>query len=94
MESCLKAWRKLHYHATVPVRIDRLANRRLNRRAVRNPFPHVWKIIRAMSGDDAYERYLEHRRLYHAGEGGEPLDRKAFFEAELARKWNGVKRCC
>jgi uncharacterized short protein YbdD (DUF466 family) len=53
-----------------------------------------WHGLRNVSGDDAYERYLLHWRAHHAAEGGQPLDRKAFFKAELNRKWNGVKRCC
>jgi len=52
----------------------------------------LWRSVRALTGDDSYERYLAHWREHH--EGGEPLDRKAFFQAELERKWAGVKRCC
>lgn len=54
----------------------------------------VWNIVRRLSGDDAYERYLMHWRAHHARDGGQPLSRQAFFNAELARKWNGVRRCC
>lgn len=54
----------------------------------------VWQHLREITGDDAYERYLAHWREHHAREGGEPLGRKAFFKAELERKWNGVRRCC
>jgi uncharacterized short protein YbdD (DUF466 family) len=53
----------------------------------------LWRALRALSGDDAYERYLAHWRVHHAAEG-EPLGRKAFFRAEQERKWNGIKRCC
>ncbi|MEE8150522.1 MAG: YbdD/YjiX family protein [Nitrosomonadaceae bacterium] len=55
---------------------------------------HTWQMIRAISGDDAYERYLEHWHKYHANEGGQPLDLKTFFNAEQIRKWDGVRRCC
>jgi len=54
----------------------------------------VWTTLRALSGEDAYDRYLAHWREHHAREGEEALSRKAFFKAELERKWNGVKRCC
>ena len=54
----------------------------------------IWNIVRRLSGDDAYERYLAHWRDHHAREGGEPLSRQAFFKAEQERKWNGVRRCC
>ena len=51
-----------------------------------------WQTLRAISGDDAYERYLAHRRAHHALEP--PLSRGEFFRAEQQRKWSGVKRCC
>lgn len=51
-----------------------------------------WALLRQLSGDDAYERYLRHQRLTHPDET--PLDQKAFFQREQERKWNGVKRCC
>ena len=53
-----------------------------------------WQLLRTVSGDDAYERYLEHWRAHHASEGSQPLERKAFFKAEQDRKWSGIRRCC
>ena len=47
--------------------------------------------LRALSGDDAYERYLKHHARAHAGP---PLSRRAFYEEREARKWSGVSRCC
>ena len=55
---------------------------------------HGWQMLRSISGDDAYERYLEHWQAHHASESEHPLERKAFFKAEQERKWNGVRRCC
>ena len=52
----------------------------------------LWRLIRRLSGDDAYERYLAHLRAAHPERI--PLDRKAFFREEQERKWNGVRRCC
>lgn len=52
-----------------------------------------WQTLRAISGDDAYERYLVHRRAHHAADEP-PLSRADFFRAEQQRKWSGVKRCC
>jgi uncharacterized short protein YbdD (DUF466 family) len=51
-----------------------------------------WQTLRELSGDDAYERYLAHRRTQHAAEA--PLTRAEYFRAEQQRKWSGVKRCC
>jgi uncharacterized short protein YbdD (DUF466 family) len=53
----------------------------------------LWRALRALSGDDAYERYLAHWRAHHAGEGA-PLDCRTFFKTEQERKWNGIRRCC
>lgn len=53
----------------------------------------LWDGVRRLSGDDAYERYLEHWREHHAHDG-EPLSRRNFYKAEVDRKWSGVRRCC
>ena len=51
-----------------------------------------WRWLRAVSGDDAYERYLAHHRGCHPGVV--PLDRGAFFRREQERKWAKINRCC
>ena len=52
----------------------------------------AWSAIRAILGDDAYERYVRHVNLRHPG--AEPLSRAAFQRAELDRRWSGINRCC
>lgn len=54
----------------------------------------VWALLREVTGDDAYDRYLAHWRATHAAEGAAPLDRSAFYREEQRRKWDGVRRCC
>jgi uncharacterized short protein YbdD (DUF466 family) len=55
--------------------------------------PSVWRCFRAVIGDDAYERYLDHHAKAHRNTV--PLSRREFYEDELKRKWNGgVSRCC
>lgn len=52
----------------------------------------LWRWLRAATGDDAYERYIEHRSRKHPGE---PLmTRSAFYDDAQRRKWSGVSRCC
>jgi uncharacterized short protein YbdD (DUF466 family) len=52
----------------------------------------IWSWLRAATGDDAYERYVEHRASKHPGE---PVPTRAAFYAESQqRKWNGISRCC
>lgn len=45
-----------------------------------------------LTGDDAYDRYLQHHHQRHADQP--VLDRRAFYLAEQQRKWNGINRCC
>lgn len=52
----------------------------------------AWEFIRELSTDDAYERYLAHHQAAHPD--APVLSRRAFFEIEQGRKWNGIKRCC
>ncbi len=51
-----------------------------------------WHLLRELSGDDAYERYVRHHALHHADEL--LLSRQEFFKQEQQKKWHGVKRCC
>jgi uncharacterized short protein YbdD (DUF466 family) len=58
----------------------------------------LWKNIRQLSGDDAYERYLahfsEHQKLHEEEIIEPPLNREEFFKQWQDGKWKGVKRCC
>ena len=51
-----------------------------------------WALLRRLSGDDAYERYLQQRHLHHAE--GTPPNRADFQRMECERRWNGIRRCC
>lgn len=52
----------------------------------------AWSIIRELSGDDAYERYLAHHSACRPG--SMPLARKDFFRNQQQKKWGGIQRCC
>lgn len=52
----------------------------------------LWRGIRQASGDDAYERYLQHHALEHAGTP--PMSRRAYYEQYQEQKWSRVNRCC
>jgi len=60
--------------------------------ALRRLFRRAWNGLRTLSGDDAYERYLEHHRRRHPG--AVPLGRAEFQVAEFDRRWSQVSRCC
>jgi len=51
-----------------------------------------WRFIRRLSGDDAYERYLQ--QYVEHGHEEPPLSKEAFFKQWQDNKWKGVKRCC
>lgn len=51
------------------------------------------RLLRAASGDDAYERYLTHHALAH-GHDGPAMSRRAFYAEKEKAKWSGVSRCC
>ncbi len=57
---------------------------------------HLWHILRRLSGDDAYERYLNHHAEFHASmvDAPPPLSRKAFVKLWQDNKWSGINRCC
>jgi uncharacterized short protein YbdD (DUF466 family) len=52
----------------------------------------TWAWLRAVSGDDAYERYRHHHAARHPDEP--LLGRRAYYEQAQQRKWSGVSRCC
>lgn len=51
-----------------------------------------WRGLRAVLGDDAYERYIAHHAAHHPD--APPLSRRAFYEAEQKRQWSRINRCC
>jgi uncharacterized short protein YbdD (DUF466 family) len=52
----------------------------------------LWKLLRAMATDDAYEQYLVHHAQAHQEKS--PMSRREFYLGEQQRKWTGVSRCC
>jgi uncharacterized short protein YbdD (DUF466 family) len=52
----------------------------------------AWSIVRSLSTDDAYDKYLAHHRAMHAG--ATPMSRRAFYMRQQQEKWTGVSRCC
>ena len=68
-----------------------------------NKIKTIWQILRRLSGDDAYERYLIHHEHHHAhnhpdlsGHDGyhAPLSKAEFYKQWQDEKWKGIKRCC
>ncbi len=59
---------------------------------LKNLLRDLWRIVRRLSGDDGYERYLAHHAAAHPDQP--VLSRRAWFAQQQQRKWSGVKRCC
>ncbi len=57
-----------------------------------NQLRSFWHYLREVTGDDAYERYITHQQLAHAGEP--PLTPQQFFTKRQNEKWSKVSRCC
>lgn len=49
-------------------------------------------LLRGVTGDDAYEKYVAHMQRTRPGE--KPMSPEAFFRAQLEQKWNCVNGCC
>ena len=49
-------------------------------------------LLRGVTGDDAYEKYLAHHERTHPGTP--PMTAAEFFQAQLDSKWNCVTGCC
>lgn len=53
----------------------------------------AWRALRTLTGDDAYQRYVEHLRRVHAG--APPLDAATFYREQAERRFSGgPSRCC
>ena len=50
----------------------------------------AWNYVRAVMGDQAYERYLEVARRG----GAKPLSAEEFYVESLERRYSKVSRCC
>jgi uncharacterized short protein YbdD (DUF466 family) len=53
---------------------------------------HVWHFVREVSGDDAYERYLQHVTWFHPDLA--PMSRSEHFKFRQEQKWDRLSRCC
>jgi len=53
-------------------------------------FSGVWNYVRAIMGDQAYERYLEVVKR----QGQTPLSAQEFYVDSLKRRYSTVSRCC
>ncbi len=50
----------------------------------------AWNYVRAVMGDQAYERYLEISRRH----GVAPLSAQEFYVDSVKRRYSTISRCC
>ena len=49
-------------------------------------------LLRGVTGDDAYEKYIAHMRANQPGDT--PMSERDFFRAQLEQKFNCINGCC
>jgi uncharacterized short protein YbdD (DUF466 family) len=49
-------------------------------------------LLRGVTGDDAYEKYLAHHQRQQTSEA--PLSAEAFFRAQMEQRWSCINGCC
>jgi uncharacterized short protein YbdD (DUF466 family) len=59
---------------------------------MRRFFSEGLSLLRGVTGDDAYEKYLQH--MLRNEPQLTPLSERAFFQTQMERKWSCVNGCC
>ena len=49
-------------------------------------------LLRGVTGDDAYDKYLAHMRSNEPA--ATPMTEKEFFRAQMEQKWSCISGCC
>ena len=59
---------------------------------VRNFLSAGLSLLRGVTGDDAYEKYVAH--MTRTAPDETPLSAHAFFRAQMEQKWSCINGCC
>jgi uncharacterized short protein YbdD (DUF466 family) len=49
-------------------------------------------LLRGVTGDDAYDKYLAH--MHTSAPQETPMSAREFFRAQLENKWSCISGCC
>jgi uncharacterized short protein YbdD (DUF466 family) len=49
-------------------------------------------LLRGVTGDDAYEKYVAHMRTNEPGTT--PMSEREFFRAQMEQRWRCISGCC
>lgn len=63
-----------------------------NTNSVRQFLSSGLSLLRGVTGDDAYEKYLAHMQANESGVT--PMTEKEFFRAQMEQKWSCISGCC
>jgi uncharacterized short protein YbdD (DUF466 family) len=61
-------------------------------RSVRQFLSSGLSLLRGVTGDDAYDKYLAHMRASRPGEP--PMSAREFYRAQLENRWSCINGCC
>jgi uncharacterized short protein YbdD (DUF466 family) len=61
-------------------------------RSVRQFLSSGLSLLRGVTGDDAYEKYLAHMQRTAPQE--QPMNARDFYRAQLEQKWSCINGCC
>jgi uncharacterized short protein YbdD (DUF466 family) len=51
-----------------------------------------FSLLRGVTGDDAYDKYVAH--MHRTKPAEKPMSAGEFFRAQLEQKWNCINGCC
>jgi uncharacterized short protein YbdD (DUF466 family) len=60
-------------------------------RSVRQFLSSGLSLLRGVTGDDAYEKYLAH--MQRSAPGEQPMSARDFYRAQLEQKWSCINGC-
>jgi uncharacterized short protein YbdD (DUF466 family) len=49
-------------------------------------------LLRGVTGDDAYEKYVAHMRANEPDKP--PMSQREFFRAQMEQRWSCINGCC
>jgi uncharacterized short protein YbdD (DUF466 family) len=61
-------------------------------RSVRQFLSSGLSLLRGVTGDDAYEKYLAH--MHRTAPEQTPMNARDFYRAQLEQKWSCINGCC
>ncbi len=84
-------WQRGSMPLPCPARIDRAMAAPASK-TVRQFLSSGLSLLRGVTGDDAYDKYLAHMQASAPQET--PLNAREFYRAQMENKWSCISGCC